>query len=172
MDASIEAGESGLPATRRDGPDDRLTPVDPDYAKVLRIVAVLASIPFLIAATVLEVATDLWPFAFVGPVLLVAAFFIIRFPLRRYHARGYTMSEDRLRTVSGVLFRSDTVVPFGRVQHIDVDQGPIERHYGLAKLVLHTAGNHNSAVPLPGLPEETARAMRDSIRARIKRDAM
>ena len=170
MDASIDHVEPAAEPTPVDGPDDRLSPVHPDYTKVLRIVAALVALPALVAAMVLELATPVWPFAVSGPLFLVAAYFVIRFPLRRYQARGYTMETDRLRVVQGTLFRSDTVVPFGRVQHIDVDQGPIERHYGLAKLVLHTAGNHNSSVALPGLPEETARDMRDTIRARIKRN--
>ena len=74
--------------------------------------------------------------------------------------------------VRGLLFRSDTVVPFGRVQHIDVLQGPIERGYGLATLVLHTAGTHNASVTLPGLAHADAAAMREEIRAHVKRETM
>jgi len=82
------------------------------------------------------------------------------------------MGADRLRVVRGLLFRSDTVVPFGRVQHIDVDQGPLERYYGLATLTLHTAGSHNASVHLPGLLNEDAAAMREVIRAHIKRETL
>ena len=109
---------------------------------------------------------------FLIPVLLLALWLIIRAPLRRYHARGYQMGADRLRVVRGLIFRSDTVVPFGRVQHIDVHQGPIERAYGLATLVLHTAGNHNASVSLPGLGHDDALAMREEIRAHVKRETM
>jgi hypothetical protein len=63
-------------------------------------------------------------------------------------------------------------VPFGRVQHIDVEKGPVERYYGLATLVLHTAGTHNASVSLPGLAEEDALAMREAIRAKIRRDTL
>ena len=92
--------------------------------------------------------------------------------LRRYLARGYDLATDRLRVVRGLMFHSDTVVPFGRVQHIDVDQGPIERYYGIATLTLHTAGSHNSSVALPGIGHDDALAMRETIRAAIKRDSM
>ena len=64
------------------------------------------------------------------------------------------------------------MVPFGRVQHIDVHQGPIERAYGLATLVLHTAGTHNASVALPGLGHDDALAMREDIRAHVKRETM
>ena len=82
------------------------------------------------------------------------------------------MLRSRLRVVRGLLFRSDTLVPFGRVQNIDVDQGPLERYYGLATLTLHTAGSHNASVHLPGLLNEDAAAMREVIRAHIKRETV
>lgn len=82
------------------------------------------------------------------------------------------MSTDRLRVVRGILFRHDTVVPFGRVQHIDVNQGPVDRFFGIATLTLHTAGSHNASVHLPGLGELLARDMREEIRSHIKREAL
>ena len=104
------------------------------------------------------------------PALLVAAYALIRVPLRRYHARGYALAGERLRVVRGVIFRKETVVPFGRVQHIDVGQGPLERFFHLATLTVHTAGTHNASVALPGLKHDTAVAMREDIRTAIRRD--
>ena len=155
----------------RDGEDEgALTPLDPNHVKVLRIQAGIAALPVVVGSLVAETADLLPTGSFIVPVLLVAAFLIIRVPLRRYHARGYSMSGDRLRVVRGLLFRSDTVVPFGRVQHIDLHQGPLERAYGLATLVVHTAGSHNASVALPGLAHGDATAMRETIRAHIKRE--
>ena len=153
-----------------DDTDDTLTPLHPNHVKVTRIVAFLFALPFVIGSIVLE-AVQILPFGvFVIPVFLVAVFLVLRVPLRRYHARGYDMGEDRLRVVKGILFRSDTVVPFGRVQHIDVDQGPLQRAYGIATLTLHTAGSHNASVHLPGLGNDDALAMREEIRSHIKRE--
>lgn len=149
---------------------DELTPLDPSYLKVVRIRTVLASLPFAIGAAVLESAELLPRGAVIVPVLLVLAWLVVRVPLRRWQARGYRHEADRLRVVSGLLFRRDTVVPFGRVQHIDVEQGPLERAYGLGTLVLHTAGNHNASVQLPGLRHEDALALRDSVREFVKRE--
>ena len=70
----------------------------------------------------------------------------------------------------GWLFRTDTIVPFVRVQHIDVGQGPIERWFGLSHLIVHTSGTHNSTVTLPGLPSDRAAAMRETIRRHIQTD--
>lgn len=147
-----------------------------NYAHALRVQATLTAIPFLIGALVLETAfrdQAMFPAGIIaGPVLLIALTLIIRFPSTRYNARGYQISADRLRVVRGLLFRSDTVVPFGRVQHIDVHQGPIDRFFGIATLTLHTAGNHNASVSLPGLGEDLAREMREEIRAHIRRETL
>ena len=151
---------------------DALTPLHPNYVKVVRLGTLLFVLPFAIGALAMEIAGVLPRGAFLVPVLLLAIWLIVRAPLRRYHARGYQMGGDRLRVVRGLLFQSDTVVPFGRVQHIDVHQGPIERAYGLGTLVLHTAGNHNSSVSLPGLAHGDALAMREEIRAHVKRETM
>jgi membrane protein YdbS with pleckstrin-like domain len=151
---------------------DVLTPLHPDSVKVVRIGWAIAMLPLLVGAGVLESADLLPRGSVLVPVLLVAIGIVLRVPLRRYKARGYRLEADRLRVVRGLLFRRDTVVPFGRVQHIDVEQGPIERLYGLGRLVLHTAGNHNSSVTLPGLAHGDALAMRDAIRAHVTRETM
>ena len=152
--------------------DDALTSLHPNHIKVLRIVATAASIPFLIAAGVLETAGLVPTGLIIGPVALIALAVILRVPMRRHAARGYALSDDRLRVVRGLWFRSDTVVPFGRVQHIDVNQGPLERFFSIATLTVHTAGTHNASVNLPGLGEDDARNMREVIRSHIKREAM
>ena len=160
--------------------DEALTKLDPNYKTALRISAALTAIPFVIGSVVLEsvlaeAGQGAWPLPFgviIGLVVFLALALIIRLPGRRWQARGYNMSADRLRVVRGILWRSDTVVPFGRVQHIDVDQGPIERGLKIATLTLHTAGNHNASVTLPGLNHELAREMREEIRQKIKRDSL
>jgi membrane protein YdbS with pleckstrin-like domain len=149
-----------------------LTKLHPDHRKVMAISAAIGGLIPLGAATIVEVAAPL-PFGlFLGPTLLFCIWIVLDMPTRRYRAKGYDLGEDRLRVVGGVLFRKDTIVPFGRVQHLDVEQGPIERAFGLATLVLHTAGNHNSSVRLPGLANELAIEMREIIRAHIKRETM
>jgi uncharacterized protein len=156
--------------------DAELTKLHPNYTHALRVRTTLTAIPFLIGALGLEAgirdAALLPPGIIAGAVLVIALALIIRVPARRYNARGYQISADRLRVVRGLLFRSDTVVPFGRVQHIDVDQGPLERFFGIATLTLHTAGNHNASVALPGLGEPLAREMREEIRAHIRRESL
>jgi len=156
---------------------EELTQLHPNYRTVLRLQTVFFFIPVLIGALIAEAAmaandAPIPSGVVAGSLLLLAIVLIIRIPQRRFAARGYQMSADRLRVVRGILWRSDTVVPFGRVQHIDVDQGPLERAFGIATMTLHTAGTHNASVDLPGLGEEHAREMREEIRAHIKRESL
>jgi len=149
-----------------------LTPLDPAYVTTTRIASALGLLPFVIGATVLEFAQAMPVGTFIVPVILIYIFMAFVVPARKYRHWGYAMGTDRLRVVRGYMFYRDTVVPFGRIQHIDVDQGPIDRRYDLATLTVHTAGNHNSTVALPGLLHADALAMREAIRAAIRQDVI
>ena len=147
-----------------------LTPLDPRYKTMMRVVAALIAVALLIGASVAEIAIPGWTGVIWVPAAFVIVYLVFYLPMRRYATRGYSLVEERLRVVRGVLFHSDTVVPFGRVQHIDVGQGPLERGFGLATLTVHTAGSHNASVSLNGLAHADALAMREEIRAAIRRD--
>lgn len=147
-----------------DATSPELSPLDPRYKRVLRLNGAVYGAALLVAATFGEIALDGWTGLFWVPALLLAGLLVFSLPGRRYRSRGYRLGADDLRVVKGVWFHSDITVPLGRVQHIDVAQGPIERANGLAKLVLHTAGTDNSSVSLEGLAHEDATAMRDEVR--------
>ena len=101
---------------------------------------------------------------------LLALLAILVVPGRRYTRLGYALRPNLLQVVRGWLFHTDTIVPLVRVQHIDVTRGPLEKVFGTATLVVHTAGTHNSIVVLPGLAPDKATAIRDEIRQRIRTD--
>ncbi|WP_394730183.1 PH domain-containing protein [Altererythrobacter sp. GH1-8] len=160
------------PPSAEDVPDDELTQLDPAYKTVVRISTTLFCIPFLVGGLIVEASGALPAAVVITPLTLIALLLIFRLPARRYLARGYAMSADRLRIVRGILFRADTVVPFGRVQHIDVNQGPLERFFDIATLTLHTAGSHGAHVNLPGLKHALAMEIREEIRSHIKRETL
>ncbi|MFU7527250.1 PH domain-containing protein [Qipengyuania sp. ASV99] len=156
--------------------DGELTRLHPNYKLMMRIGAIIAALTLIGVASLIELvlrtAVALPMGVIMVPAAVLALFIALRIPAARYSARGYQISRDRLRVVRGIMWHSDTVVPFGRVQHIDVDQGPIERALGIATMTLHTAGSHNASVSLPGLGHELAIEMREEIRAHIKRESM
>lgn len=151
-----------------------LQPVEPSYKNALRARAAVFWVPLFVAALVVN-ATALadTPFSGIVPVIigLIGLGGILVAPERIYRRLGYAIDPRLLRTVRGWLFHTDTVVPFVRVQHIDVTRGPFDKMFGTATLVVHTAGTHNSIVTLPGLSPERAAEIREAIRSEIRADA-
>jgi len=72
----------------------------------------------------------------------------------RLDATGFTLRR-------GHLWRSETRVPQSRVQHLDLQRGPLQRRFGLSTLVIHTAGTRHSAVGVGGLDAGDAERLRD-----------
>ena len=154
-----------------DVPD--LLPVEPGYKNVLRARLAFVWLVFTAGALFLGYALDHETrFAMLLPVLVfLGGLLVVSIaPGRIYRRLRYALSERLLQVVRGWLFHTDTVVPLVRVQHLDVVRGPIDKLFGTASLVLHTAGTHNSIVTLPGLAPEKAAAMRDIIREHVRTD--
>jgi uncharacterized protein len=63
----------------------------------------------------------------------------------------------------GWLWRTEVLVPRSRVQHLDLERGPLERHFGLATLVVHTAGSQTPALRQSGFADPSAVALRDAL---------
>lgn len=178
----METGESSSEKTELAMTGEAMVSLHPNQVWVLRIRAAIFAAFVLIAATIFDgwASYGIGPLAWTGlppglipaAVALLAIAGIIIIPPRRYRAWGYREDEDELHIRSGLWLRVRTVVPFGRVQHIDIAHGPIERGFGLATLILHTAGTRGAAVPLPGLAQEEAEQMRDRIRAKIRQELL
>lgn len=81
---------------------------------------------------------------------------------RRYRSWGYAEREDDLLVRRGVMFARLSVVPYGRMQFVDVTAGPLERAFGLATVRLHTAAAATDA-RIPGLAREEAGRLRDRL---------
>ena len=81
---------------------------------------------------------------------------------RRVAAWGFCERADDLLVRRGVMVRRLSLVPYGRMQFVDVSAGPLERAFGLATLRLHTAAAASDA-RIPGLPRAEAERLRDQL---------
>ncbi|KPI26463.1 membrane-flanked domain DUF304 [Actinobacteria bacterium OV320] len=81
---------------------------------------------------------------------------------RNWHSWRYAERADDLLISRGVLWREETVVPYGRMQLVEVTSGPVERHFGLASVQLHTAAAATDAT-IPGLDPAEAERLRDRL---------
>ncbi|QTE00041.1 PH domain-containing protein [Streptomyces cyanogenus] len=118
---------------------------------------------------VLAVAAGLLPGLLAGPAwaacaLLppVCAAWCWRLLGRNWRSWRYAERADDLLISRGVLWREETVVPYGRMQLVEVTSGPLERRFGLATVQLHTAAAATDAT-IPGLDPAEAERLRDRL---------
>jgi membrane protein YdbS with pleckstrin-like domain len=86
----------------------------------------------------------------------------LRFLRRRFRSWAYQEREEDLVVTRGVAFRRLSVVPYGRMQFVDVTAGPIERLFKLSTIKLHTAAAASDA-RIPGLEQDEAARLRDQL---------
>jgi hypothetical protein len=86
----------------------------------------------------------------------------------RYRVWRYEVREDSLFLERGVFTRVRTVVPYVRIQHVDVSRGPLERLLGLGSVVVYTAGSRGADVTVPGVALDRA----DDLQTRLKQLAI
>jgi membrane protein YdbS with pleckstrin-like domain len=84
------------------------------------------------------------------------------FVLRAIRAWGYAEREDELLVRHGLLIRRLSIVPYGRMQFVDVTAGPLDRLFRLATVQLHTAAAASDA-KIPGLEPAEAARLRDRL---------
>ncbi|MCL2092011.1 MAG: PH domain-containing protein [Micrococcales bacterium] len=84
---------------------------------------------------------------------------------RQVRALGYAERDDDLLVVRGIMFRRLVVVPYGRMQYVDVQAGPVARWLGIAQVQLHTAAPATDG-SIPGLAPDEAARLRDRLASR------
>ena len=92
----------------------------------------------------------------------IAAIGTAIFLRNRYRSWAYREREEDLLVSRGVLIRRVSVVPYGRMQFVEVTAGPMERWFKLATVQLHTAAAASNA-RIPGLEREEAARLRDRL---------
>ena len=150
-----------------------LRPVEPAYVNVIRARTLLAWLPLLAGATVLDRAAldgSSWQGLLLVGVPLFAAMSVVLAPPRIWRRLAWALEPAMLRVVRGWWWHTDTLVPLVRVQHLDIARGPFDKIFGTATLVVHTAGTHNSTVSLPGLHPDLAAELAAIIRGHIQAD--
>jgi membrane protein YdbS with pleckstrin-like domain len=88
----------------------------------------------------------------------------------RWRRTRWRLDHRGLRVRRGLLWHVEVLVPRSRVQHLDIERGPLERHFGLATLVVHTAGSQTQALRQPGLADADAVTLRDVLIPAAARD--
>ncbi|MFG2547036.1 PH domain-containing protein [Streptomyces sp. NPDC048232] len=155
-----DAGTAGATEAVRDAPV--WTGLPPGLLRMRRLLLV-------VWLGLLTLAAGLLPGLFLGapwaalalpPLALLAWGWVML--ERNWRSWRYAERADDLLISRGVLWREETVVPYGRMQLVEVTSGPVERHFGLASVQLHTAAAATDAT-IPGLDPAEAERLRDRL---------
>jgi membrane protein YdbS with pleckstrin-like domain len=114
-------------------------------ANLVALVFIHNQIPLLVAATATAIA-------------LLRAIIVVR----SVRAWGYAERDEDLLVRHGLFLRKLSIVPYARMQFVDVTAGPMERMFGLATVTMHTAAAASDA-RIPGLPSAEAARLRDRL---------
>ncbi|WP_189613040.1 PH domain-containing protein [Saccharospirillum salsuginis] len=145
--------------------------VDPRYRTYMRLKQVIVLFIGLIA-----LALAYWRSFIPSPTVAIAllALFLVVFAWfygvlahRRYQRTRYSMREWDINLQKGYLFWSQQSMSFNRIQHLVVNQGPLQRLFGLTSLSVYSAGTHGSDIRIPGLRSQDAQNLKETILARI-----
>lgn len=109
----------------------------------------------------IDFVQDYWQYC-IGVVLV---FYILSMVMSKmaFQHKGYLLREKDVAYKNGLIWRSITALPFNRVQHCEVSQGPIERYFDLASIKVFTAGGSASDLTITGLTKEKADSMKSYI---------
>lgn len=149
--------------------------IEPPHLKVTRIgyaifFSLLLVVPQIIIFFNEDVTNKPWIHLFIaGPVL---ALWIINFVLTRkaFDKKKYALRDKDILYTKGLIWSKRIAIPFNRIQHAEVKQGPIERIYKLHNLKIFTAGGSSSDLSIPGLTEEKALKLKNFILNKVEAD--
>jgi hypothetical protein len=141
------------------------TPVSPRLVIARRIGLAWLLVPLLLVVVVGAALTrsTWWLLPAAAWVGLAVWLWVLQ--ARAVRAIGYVERDDDLLVRRGVIYRTLVVVPYGRMQYVDVSAGPVDRWLGIATVQLHTASAGTDAA-IPGLTPADAARLRESLARR------
>lgn len=142
-----------------------------DYLKVLFSTTILIFVIIFSAAFILfNNIQDLKDFEYLNYIygaLIFSFIFILAWLFIGFSRRKYVLRDKDVTYKNGVLIKTITTVPFSRVQHVEIDEGPISRFFKLASLSVFTAGDSSDDLVIKGVKKEEALRIKEFITQQI-----
>ena len=98
-----------------------------------------------------------------GTIAALALTLALVWPTFRYRAWRWQVDRDRVLIQKGVIWRSRSLIPRVRIQHVDTRNSPLQRWLGLSSLVIYTAGTRGADAEIPGLAADQAEQLREEL---------
>ena len=148
-----------------DPADVTWTPVSPRLATArLATTAMVFAVPLIGTVALAVFAGEVWVWAIPVVIALLGVWRAVLIP-RQVRAMAYAERAEDLLIRRGIVLRSMVVVPYGRMQYVDVTAGPLSRAFGIATVQLHTASPGTDAA-IDGLVPAEASRLRDQLASR------
>lgn len=146
-------------------------PVERSYLTVIRIEWAISSAILLIIGVVLifsiqSLQRPSWILIIGGGWLLITSSYFF-FQGKSFARKAYSLRDKDIIYRSGWIVQTISTCPFNRIQHSSVNTGFFERKYGLATLILYTAGTNDADLQIPGLKEADAYGIKEWITQKI-----
>lgn len=147
-----------------------LNPLHPRVVIVWRAAALLGAAVWTVGTALFEalvvvryLGVLLFPGSITGIVAALTLTLAIVWPGLLYRYWRWSVQPDRVLIQKGVLWRSRSLIPRVRIQHVDTRTSPLQRWLGLASLVIYTAGTRGADVEIPGLTADDATRLREEL---------
>ena len=143
--------------------DISFVPLHKSYLKIeLTVLAIIWSV-FALGACVGFFFVDLkhpWiPIAVAGLILTLAVVSVI-ITIKGFQHKGYALRNLDIIYKQGLIWKKQLIIPFNRIQHAEVNQGPLERMFDLGELKIYTAGGRSSDLSIKGISKEEAMSIK------------
>ena len=153
--------------------------LDKDYltASMIRtlfswiVFGVIVSIAIQVNRSNEDFNKDIGPFvSYIVAGLCILAALSLLFTYLGFYKKGYAVREKDISYKTGLFWKSKTLIPFNRIQHSEVKQGPFERLFGLSSLRVYTAGGSASDLSIHGLKQDEANHLKQFIITKTSAD--
>ena len=146
--------------------------LDPASVTASRIVNCITSAVVLVGSVIGALAAFFaglpapWPWLL--PVILVVAnllllWLAIFWPAIEHRHVKWSVGPVGVQIKKGVFWKHQIAIPWARVQHADVSQGPLARQFSIGNLTIHTAGTKHASINIEGLNHAVAIELRDEV---------
>jgi membrane protein YdbS with pleckstrin-like domain len=137
---------------------------------VWRLSALLAVLVLSAGVGALEIlvlsprdVTGFYPGVVTGSVAALGLILALAWPGLHFRHWRWDVGPDRVTIQKGVIWRSRSLIPRVRIQHVDTQTSPLQRWLGLSSLIIYTAGTRGADAEIPGLAVEDAERLREEL---------
>ena len=138
--------------------------IHPFAKRLWMINGIIGSAVIMIISLVIFWFTVFWALI---PGVLLSIYLIFIHPALEYRQWLYKITDQYVDYTHGIFFKKRTIIPISRIQHMDIKQGPVQKHYKLSNIVIFTAGQ---AHEIEAVLSSEAQSMVDSLNMLILKE--